>query len=83
MVTQIERIAVVETKVNSIDSKVDGLHIKLDTFIECADSKYASKKRVNVIEEKVNKHDIKLAYYAGGVGVFIIIIQVLIKTFLG
>ena len=64
-----------ETKVEIIEQKVDGIHSKLDTFIECADNKYAEKARVNKIEEKVNKHDTKLAYWAGALAVIFVIVE--------
>lgn len=75
--TQAERIAVVETKVDNIEHKVDGLHEKLDSFIDCADNKYAHKDRVDVIETKVNKHETRLAWYAGGLAVIIFVINLL------
>lgn len=81
--TVAERIAVMETKVEIIETKVDSLHVKLDHFIECADTKYAEKQRVNYLEAKVNAHDAKLAYYAGSIAVIFVVVQLAMKHFLG
>ena len=47
-ITELERLAVVETK-------IDIIGVKLDRFIDCADEKYASKERVDEIEDSINR----------------------------
>lgn len=41
--SELERLAVLETKVDSIEGKLDGLKADLCAFIESADDRYASK----------------------------------------
>jgi hydroxyethylthiazole kinase-like sugar kinase family protein len=41
--SEVERIAVLETKVDGIDSKLDGLKKDLCDFIEAADRRYSAK----------------------------------------
>lgn len=72
-----------ETKVEGIETKVDSLHVKLDHFIECADTKYAEKARVNEIEKKVNRIDITVAKWGGAIVVLSGLIQLVISKFIG
>jgi len=53
--TQLERIAVIETKVETINIKVDGLHTKLDEFIDCADEKYTHKGEFDDFKKEVRE----------------------------
>lgn len=68
-----------ETKVGLIELKVDALHTKLDSFVECANNRYADKVKVSEIEKRVNNHETKFAYYAGAMGIIFIIIQLAFK----
>jgi len=81
--TQAERLVAVETKVEIIDGKVDGLHDKLDHFIECADEKYAEKVRVNRIEKNVDSMRITIAKWGGAIIVIGTLAQIFINHFLG
>lgn len=47
--TEIERLAVVEEKVDTMKEGMERIENKLDKFIECADSKYASKLTERIV----------------------------------
>ena len=47
--TEIERLAVVEEKIDTMKESVDKLEASLADFIKCADSKYASKLTERIV----------------------------------
>lgn len=47
--TEIERLAVVEEKMDNMKESVDGLRADLCKFIDSADSKYASKLTETIV----------------------------------
>lgn len=80
--TQIERIAVIETKVENIDNNVHDIHKKLDEFIESADNKYAEKTNVKEIEKQVSKMRYAWAYISGALAVIFIVVELAVNHFL-
>lgn len=77
-----ERLARLETQIGYVVEKVDHLEHKLDGFLDNADGKYASKKKVQELEAKTDKINLTLAKYGGMVAAAIVIIEILLKVLL-
>jgi len=51
-----ERMAVIETDINYIKSEVTGIRSKMDSFINHADHKYATKEELCELKAQNNTH---------------------------
>jgi len=79
-------VAVMKTDITYIKEKLDHVNSKIDEFIRCADEKYAYKEMESLVHEnerRIDGIDNKLAYYAGALAVFFILVNVVIKIYFG
>ena len=74
-----ERLAVIETKMDSVEKSVSKLHEKFDKVME----EKADKSRVDKIEENLNGLKLKIALYTGGAVVIFFIIQIFVQKIIG
>lgn len=84
--TTVERLAVIEEQLKQnvsehkdIKTVLGGMDEKLSKFIESADTKYASKKRVETIESQVTNMRLTMAKWTGIAVVIMAIIQFLMS----
>jgi tetrahydromethanopterin S-methyltransferase subunit B len=75
----VERLAIVETKIDVVETKVDTIAKKLDNFIECADNKYAERARVQTLEGQVDQLRLGWAKATGILAVLLIVMEILTK----
>ena len=61
------------------NKKLDNIEKSLHAFIECADDKYASKKKLDEIENKTNNINLILAKWGGALSFIIVIVTVVIN----
>lgn len=84
-----ERLAKLETGLQYIKDKIDSIDRRIDNFITAIDNKYVEKDNINKLEKELEELKIKVdknrefnLKLTGGIGVAIVVAEILMKFLL-